>query len=59
MTSSGIGTRYGDRERFVKGKLIDLQQKLLKQAKVKNVYFWIQLLHNCVNHEPKKRFNSV
>ena len=42
----------------MKNKLIDLQQKLSKQSKVKNVYFWIQLLHNCLNYETKKRFNS-
>lgn len=59
ITSSGTATRYGDRERFVKNKLIDLQQRLSKQTKIKNPYFWIQLLHNCLNYEVKKRFNSI
>jgi serine/threonine protein kinase len=58
ILTSAISNKYGDRERYIKSRLVDLHQKLLKTQKLKNPYYWIQLLHNCLAYDVKKRYSS-
>lgn len=42
MTTQGSSTRYGDRDRFIKGRLVELNIKLLKnKKKINNPNAWI------------------
>jgi hypothetical protein len=58
ITTAGIGTRYGDRERFIKSKLIDLHLKLLKSEKFKSPSYWVKVLNDCLAYDVKKRHTS-